>query len=149
MKNTFLILIFFITYSGFAQKTIRNKKKMCEMLTEMRNEDQLHRGTLSEYINNKEKYSQKAIDSVWALQLEIDVRNTKKLIELTKKYGWISDERIDCPKLNIWLIFRHAQEEYFEEISELIEKEYKAERLKTSHYRYIKNHLEGRPRMNN
>jgi hypothetical protein len=56
-----------------------------------------------------------------------------------------SDERIDCPKLNVWLIFRHSQEEYFEQISELIEKEYIVKRLKDSHYKYVKNHLKDRP----
>lgn len=139
-----------ISFGSFAQKTILNKDKMCEKLTEMRNNDQLHRKVLSDLIINvDDKNSKRKIDSIWALQLEIDNRNTEKLIELTKKYGWLSDERIDCPKLNIWLIFRHSQEVYFNEISELIEKEHNAKRLKDSHYKFIKNHLDRRPPMNN
>ena len=124
---------------------------MCKMLTEMRNDDQLYRKgeILGSLFGNKSKYSKKEIDSVWALQLKIDNKNTENLMELTKKYGWLSDEIIDCPKLNIWLIFRHSQEEYFEQISELIEKEYNANRLKDSHYKYIKNHLNGRLSMGN
>lgn len=124
---------------------------MCEILTKMRNEDQLYRKgkILGSLFGNENKYSKKEIDSVWALQIEIDNRNTEKLIELTKVYGWINDERIDCPKLNIWLIFRHSQKEYFDDIAELIEKEHNKKRLKDSHYKFIKNHLEGRPRMNN
>ncbi|MEM1001091.1 MAG: hypothetical protein AAGH46_00405 [Bacteroidota bacterium] len=113
----------------------------------MRTSDQLHREVLSNYLHYDVGRSQREIDSVWALQLEIDQHNTEQLIELTQKYGWISDERINCPKLNIWIVFRHAQEEYFEEISGLIEKEYTEGRLNPSHYKLIKNHLEGRPPM--
>ncbi len=124
---------------------------MCKILTEMQNDDQLYRKgeILGSLFGNESKHSKKEIDSVWALQLKIDNKNTENLMELTKKYGWLSDERIDCPKLNIWLIFRHSQEEYFEQISELIEKEHNANRLKDSHYKYIKNHLNGRPPMGN
>ncbi len=124
---------------------------MCKMLTEMLNDDQLYRKgeILGSLFGNESKYSKKEIDSVWTLQLKIDNKNTEKLIELTKKHGWISDERIDCPKLNIWLVFRHSQQEYFEQISELIEKEHNSSRLKDAHYKYIKNHLNGRPPMGN
>lgn len=49
--------------------------------------------------------------------------------------------------MNIWLIFRHSQEEYFDQISELIENEHNANRSKDLHHKYIKNDLDGRPSM--
>ena len=61
MKDLIFILICFITTSGLAQKTISNKKKMCDLLTEMRANDQLYRSTLSEYSRDREKYSEKEI----------------------------------------------------------------------------------------
>jgi hypothetical protein len=120
---------------------------MCEILTEMRNHDQFYRKgkILGSLFGNETKYSKKEIDSVWTLQLKRDNKNTEKLIALTKKHGWISDERIDCSELNIWIIFRHSQEEYFEQISELIEIEHNEKRLNDSHYKLINNHLRGRP----
>lgn len=121
---------------------------MCELLTEMRNKDQLYRNSdiLKSTMWNKDKYSKKEIDSVWALQLKIDNENTEKLIELTQKHGWLNNEIIDCPKLNIWIIFRHSQEKYFKQIEELIESEHNAKRLNDWHFRLIKNHLNGIPK---
>jgi len=51
-------------------------------------------------------------------------QNTRKLIDLTKTYGWLGDERLNCEKLNVCLIFKHSQKKYHGEISELIEKEH-------------------------
>lgn len=151
MKKIITHIFILISFGVYAQKSIRNKSKMCEKLTEMRNNDQLYRkgDILGSLIHNDDRYPKREVDSVWALQLKIDDANTEELIKLTKKHGWISDERIDCSKLNIWLIFRHSQEEYFEQISELIEKEHNSNRLKDSHYIYIKNHLEVRPPIGN
>lgn len=149
MKKIIASIVLLISIGSFAQTEIRNKSKMCEMLIEMRNNDQLYRKgeILGSLFGNESNYSKKEIDSVWALQLKIDNENTEKLIELTEKYGWISDERIDCPKLNIWMIFRHSQEEYFEQISELIEIEHNEKRLNDWHYKLINNHLKARPSM--
>ncbi|MBU2927478.1 hypothetical protein [Winogradskyella psychrotolerans] len=90
-------------------------------------------------------YSKKEIDSLIQKRNTIDKHNTEQLIELTKEYGWISGERIDCPNLETWLIFRHADPKYFNEISALIEQEHNAKRLSSWHYKLIKNHINGRP----
>lgn len=141
-------MIFIYSFGIFSQEPILNKSEMCELLTEMRNKDQLYRNSdiLKSTMWNKDKYSKKEIDSVWALQLKIDNENTEKLIELTQKHGWLNNEIIDCPKLNIWIIFRHSQEKYFKQIEELIESEHNAKRLNDWHFRLIKNHLNGIPK---
>ena len=54
------------------------------------------------YSNN---FSKQEKDSVWKLQRQLDVKNTKTLLKLTRKYGWLSDERVNCNELDIWLIF--------------------------------------------
>ncbi|GAA0744578.1 hypothetical protein [Gaetbulibacter jejuensis] len=149
MKHLILIILIQFSFICFGQESIENNGEMCRLLNEMINNDQLYRSgeILGGSFGTENNSSKKEIDSVWSLQIKIDNRNTEKLIELTKKYGWISDERIDCPKLNIWLIFRHSQKKYFPEILELITKEHEAKRLNDFHYRLIKNHLEGRPKM--
>ena len=148
MKTAFILILALIASGISAQELIDDKNEMCETLTEMKNKDQLYRKgeVLESLMWNKDKYSNKEIDSVWTLQIKLDNSNTEKLIKLTEHYGWLSDERIDCPKLNIWIIFRHSQEEYSERITELIEKENNAKRLSDWHYKLIKNHLNGRPK---
>lgn len=148
MKKLIFCLTFLLSFGIFAQEPILNKTEMCKLLTEMRNKDQLYRNSdiLKSTMWNKDKYTKKEIDSVWSLQLKIDNKNTEKLIELTHKHGWLSDEITNCPELNIWIIFRHSQEKYFEKISKLIEKEHNAKRLNDWHYRLINNHLNGRPK---
>ncbi|GAA0871980.1 hypothetical protein GCM10009117_11260 [Gangjinia marincola] len=102
---------------------IENKAEMCQLLAKMSSRDQLHRSKIPDaFSGNEIHYSIKEIDSINVLQRKIDNHKTKKLIEITKKYGWISNERIDCTNVDIWIIFRHSKPTYFDDISELIEK---------------------------
>jgi hypothetical protein len=98
-----------------------------------------------EFEVDKGKFSKKQIDSLKLIRLKIDMYNTEKLITLTKEYGWISGERINCHELLTWLLFRHSDPKYFNEIFELIKKENNAKRLSDWHYELINNHLKGRP----
>jgi len=140
-------MLFFLAKASFAQKQVEDSAEMCRILTELRTSDQLYRSgpVLGGSFGSTSSASEIEIDSIWALQIEIDNRNTEQLIILTKEYGWLSDERINCPDLNIWLIFRHAQKRYFNEISTLIEKEFKSGRLSKWHHNLIQHHLNGRP----
>ncbi|WP_400076959.1 hypothetical protein [Winogradskyella sp. R77965] len=119
---------------------------MCEIISEMLMKDKEIRNKIPDsFHKNDGTYSTKEIDSMKLVRRKIDKYNTEKLIELTKEYGWISGERIDCSDLDTWLIFRHSDPKYFDEISKLIKKEYDAKRISEWHYKLIKNHLEGRP----
>ncbi|WGK64845.1 hypothetical protein [Croceiramulus getboli] len=90
--------------------------------------------------------SAEEIKSLKAAQPELDNTNTEALLRLTTEYGWSSDDRLDCDQLDIWLIFRHSQPQYFEAIGKQIEKEYRENRLDKFYYELIKDHLEGRPK---
>lgn len=135
------------TFVSFSQESIPDTTALCQTLRGMiendakyLNGDILKSGTFG----RKEIYPKKVKDSVWVLQRTLDAENTEKLLQLTKKYGWLSDERIVCPKLNIWLIFRHSPKKYYKEILELIEKEYAEKRLHAFHYHLIKDHVTGK-----
>lgn len=145
-KYIFTIALLIFLNKGLAQKTISNKSEMCETITEMITKDREIRSKIPDSFHKDDgTYSKKEIDSLKLIRTKIDTYNTEKLIELTKEYGWISGARINCPNLDTWLIFRHSDPKYFEEIAELIEIEHKEKRLSDWHYKLIKNHLSGRP----
>ena len=151
IRNLILYTFLFFSFGCFSQKLIPDKAEMCKILKEMRDGDRLYRkgDIIDTFAKTESNYSRREIDSVWTLQWEIDNRNTEKLIALTKEYGWISDERIACPQLDIWLIFRHSQRKYADEISELVEKEHDSGRLDDFQYEQIIHQLNGRPRGKN
>ena len=85
-------------------------------------------------------------DSLRVLQKELDAKNTKKLIEIIKKHGWLTDKGLGCKdKFKTVLIFRHAPKEFWGEIRSIIEKERIEKRLSGYEYYVINNHLKGRP----
>lgn len=110
-------------------------------------EEQLDWGkSAREIVETRPKGSKKVRDSLWEIQSEIDRKNTKLLIDITKKRGWVSKKGLGCTE-NIapMIIFRHAPKEYWKEIKPLIEKEYAEKRMESSEYGFIDNHLRGRP----
>ena len=85
-------------------------------------------------------------DSLWTLQEKIDLENTKKLIGIVKKHGWLTAKKLGCKeRFKTVLILRHAPKKYWNEIRLLIEKERTAKRLSGYEYYIIDNHLNGRP----
>ncbi len=99
-----------------------------------------------ELARRKLKPLMKQNDSLLVLQQKLDSKNTKKLIEITKKYGWLTAEGLGCKeRFRTVLIFRHAPEKYWDEISRLIEKERTEKRLSGYEHYLIDNHLKGRP----
>ncbi|EDP94823.1 hypothetical protein U8527_07885 [Kordia algicida OT-1] len=147
MKKLIICTLLCYSFLSFAQETITNKAEMCQILIQMVESDQLYRNgeiLKSGKFGRKSTYPKKVIDSVWVLQRKLDDSNTEKLLKLTKKYGWLSDERVNCPKLNIWLLFRHSDKKYYKEILQVIEKEYNAKRLNDFQYKLIKDHVTGK-----
>ena len=85
-------------------------------------------------------------DSLLALQKNIDAYNTRKLIEITKKHGWLTAKGLECKeKFKTVLIFRHAPKKYWDEVRAIIEKERTTKTLSEYEYYIIDNHLKGRP----
>lgn len=83
----------------------------------------------------------------------IDDQNTKRLLQITKKYGFPSHERLvsvlgDVEDKSLTsspqLIFVHAEKEYFPQIIKLLKKEYKAGRIDKNACGHIMWHLNGR-----
>lgn len=137
MKN--LLLIAIILFSILSCKKDNNYEidsELCALLAEMLESDQGIRKLDSWTIS----------DSLWKIQEEIDKNNTRLLIDITKKRGWVSKHELGCTEyIAPMIIFRHAPEEYWNEIRPLIEKEYAEKRMGRGDYGLIDNHIRGRP----
>lgn len=79
----------------------------------------------------------KEIDSLWVVINKIDNKNTPKLIEITKRHGFPSNQRLGVYKAKAYFLFVHAPQEYFDEINSLIDKEYKEGRIDEYQMSYI------------
>ena len=118
-----------------------------EDYTKLTKEEQLKWGKIAKKIAKKRPKMPKNIkDSLWDIQREIDRKNTKLLIEITKKRGWVNTNELGCKEYSYpVIIFRHAPEEFWDEVKPLIEKEYAEKRMNKYEYWFINNHLRGRP----
>lgn len=152
-------------------KLILNEKLIIE-LSEMLKNDQLYRSSLSEsYIdtslikeisklppqdqlelitkslnqNKKNNLSHIQKDSLWKLQHNIDKDNTKRLIQIVKKYGYINSENSNS-KIPLYPMFMHTPEEYKNEVLKIIESENSHGNINLRDYKSIKWHLTGRSR---
>lgn len=89
-----------------------------------------------------------ANDSLANIQVALDHENTKNLIELVQKHGWLTDKNLGCKqKFKTVLILRHSPKTYWKQVREVIEKERAANRISEYEYEVIDNHLKGRPPM--
>ena len=100
-----------------------------------------------EFLGNRYQAYITRRDSLIALMLEIDKKNTIRLIEMTSKYGFPSRERLNEKKAKAYFIFVHSAEEYHEKIRALLNVEYRNKRISEYEYAYIQWHLEGRRSM--
>lgn len=76
-------------------------------------------------------------DSLWNVIHAIDDYNTKRLIEITEKYGFPSNQRLKVYKSKAYLLFVHSSAQYFDKINSLIEKEYVGGRINEYCKEYI------------
>jgi hypothetical protein len=98
---------------------------------------------ISEKIN---RISKKEQDSLMNLQIEIDNKNTKLLMDIIREKGWVYKNELGCEEyVSAWIVFRHSQSEYWNEIREIIEKEKAEKRIGDGDYKMIDNHIKGRP----
>jgi hypothetical protein len=86
----------------------------------------------------------KKTDSLWALLEKNDASNSRLLIDLTNKYGFPNNERLGVYKSKSYMIFVHAPNEYFEEITLLVNKEFEGQRMSEYKKEYIFWHINGR-----
>jgi len=95
----------------------------------------------------KEKYTSYKIkkDSARNLMHKIDNTNTLKLLKITKKHGFPSNERLNTYKAKAYMIFVHSNlNKYGEVIRNTINIEYKYNRINEYKKGYIFWHLDGR-----
>jgi len=136
MKNKLVIIvltIFACTSSDRKDKLLKeNLSSVIKELEIMVDNDRKYRGKFS--LSN---------DSIYELQLDLDTKNTLKLIEITNQYGFPNVDRIGVP-LPAWLIFHHSPYEFKDTVLHVINKEYESGRLPNNEYQLIKWHLSGR-----
>jgi len=98
----------------------------------------------------KPRISKQKQDSLMDLQIKIDNKNTELLIDIIKEKGWVTKNGLGCEEyVSAWIIFRHSQSEYWNEIREIIEKEKAENRIGDGDYMMIDNHIKGRPMLDN
>lgn len=148
--RTKLILLLIITSFAFAckvksldEKIKLDKERLISELITMCEKDQYYRNALEGLkVENKNDRKLK-YDSIWDLQERVDMENTRRLIEITKKYGFPNPDRIGEP-LPTWVIFQHSPKIFFDELSELLKVEHANGRLYDNEYAMIKWHMGGR-----
>ena len=77
------------------------------------------------------------IDSLWTEINKNDEINTIRLIEITSRYGFPNNRRLKVYKAKACFIFVHSPKNYFEQINEIVEKEYSEYRMTEYEKEYI------------
>ena len=108
-------------------------------------EKQLAYGRIARAITNKRelKFTKQQEDSLMQLQIVLDNKNTELLIDIIKKRGF--PNLPDCKEEQFPAItLRHSQNQYWDEIRILIEKEFKLGNMNKGQFKIILNHINGR-----
>ncbi len=127
--------------------SIRNSEGISkEMYMKFTAKQQLDYGKKIRAIVNEMKITnQKVQDSLMVLQREIDIQNTKSLLDIVSKHGFPSMKKLNCEGYAApFLIFVHSPEEFWNRIRIVIEKELEHDRMTKGDYDYIMWHLNGR-----
>ncbi|WP_378180863.1 hypothetical protein [Aquimarina sp. SS2-1] len=120
-----------------------DKAKLCKELETMTENDMLYRRPLDSLYKIGQAPPKKQWDSLWNLQTQLDDQNTRRLIEITEKYGFPGPKRVGKP-LPIWIIFQHSDEKYCDQLIPLLERELEAKRITVGEYQMIQWNLDGR-----
>lgn len=112
-------------------------------------EEQLEWGRKARAISNKiPQISKRKEDSLMQLQIKLDNKNTELLIDIISKKGWVYKNKIGCNEyFSAWLVFRHSQSQYWDEIRILIDDAKEKGTIGRKDYNMIDNHIKGRPIM--
>jgi len=112
--------------------------------------EQLEWGKKAREISDKlPQISKKQEDSLMKLQIELDNKNTELLIDIIKRKGWVYKNNIGCEEyFSAWLVFRHSQSQYWDEIRILIDNAKEKGTIGKKDYNMVDNHIKGRPMMN-
>lgn len=150
MKKALLLLMVPAVFScqnlsveeRFNRLEVSEKEELVEELKLMVENDQYYRNQSVNLNKNSSNYKQEN-DSLWGIIDSIDLANTQRLIEITRKYGFPNVDRIDEP-VPAWLIFQHAPEKFHGELKALLASEKTSGRLPALEHAMIQWHLNGR-----
>lgn len=107
---------FYISLKTFDQSLIDSVKKL----------------TIEENIKfrqtHKSELSKEQVDSLWNVQNKIDLKNTNRLYNITKKYGWLSKTKLDSV-VNSMIFLFHTPKETIEKMQALLMEEVRSNRM--------------------
>ncbi|WP_019039398.1 hypothetical protein [Psychroflexus tropicus] len=94
--------------------------------------DSVNKLTIEENIKFRQTHqselSEEQIDSLWSIQNEIDLKNTNRLYEIIRDYGWLSKAKLDSVVDPMLFLF-HTPKETIEKMQNLLIEEVKANRM--------------------
>ncbi|SEB41451.1 hypothetical protein SAMN04489761_0566 [Tenacibaculum sp. MAR_2009_124] len=164
----FIFLVLVISCGTVKTLTTQEKTQLNKVIDSMHFLDQKHRHNLiavdSKYkvdrknnggkfltqkakrkkLGDNYKNYQKSKDSIKSLVDKTNESNTLLLLDLTKKHGFPSRERLKVYKSSAYFIFIHSPKKYYSSIKEVISKEYKEKRISEYEKAYIFWHINGR-----
>lgn len=148
MKKLIILCLLIVPIVASSQelsdKKILSKAQLSELKLMFEN-DQKYRNIISD---QRESLSKAEIDSLWSLQDKIDLYNTKRVIEIIKKHGYVSSINSNNNVAPLQIILAHSPNVLKESVASIIDIENKAGRISKSSYGLIKWHLNDRPRPN-
>jgi len=157
-KTVLILIIFISLFSCQEKNKEVKKKELSESkkveliaeLKKMKEEDQLNRSYISygtfdqklidsikvlstqEYISfmqtHKSELTSEQKDSLSNIQNTIDLKNTNRLYEITKEYGWLSKSKLDSI-IDPMIFLFHTPKETIEKMQALLFEEVQANRM--------------------
>jgi len=162
-KIVLILIVFISLFSCQENNKESMKKELTESakaeliaeLKEMKEADQLNRSYISlgtfdqklinstkklpipEYISfmqtHKSELTKKQEDSLRSIQNGIDLKNTNRLYEITKEYGWLSETKLDS-LIDPMLFLFHTPKETIEKMQTLLFEEVQTKRMEPNKF---------------
>ncbi|WP_430409997.1 hypothetical protein [Kordia sp.] len=141
MKNI-IYLVFLLSLSVFGQEEKKKKILDATLIMEidlMHEKDQLYRGSI--LYDQQHLLSEEERKTLWKFQFAIDDKNTKRLIEIVKKYGYVNQHNSNLEYISILPLFLHSPKKYWKDIKSLIDREKRKGNIKDATYDKIISHM--------
>lgn len=137
-----IYLFFLLPLILFSQEEKKKQILATSLIEEielMSEKDQLYRSSI--FYDQQHLLSEEERKTLWKFQFSKDDENTKKLIEIIKKHGYIDETNSNLEYVSILPFFLHAPKKYWKEIKILISKERKKGNIDDAKYNKIIEHM--------
>lgn len=121
MKETDQLNRSYVSFGTFNQMLIDSIKELSTQ------------GYISFMQTHKSELSKEQEDSLWNIQNKIDLKNTNRLYEITKEYGWLNQTKLDSV-IDPILFLLHTPKETIEKMQTLLLEEVQAKRMEPLKY---------------